>query len=432
MELSRNIDFDTNRAFQSGDLAFKGYRYEEARQFIEFCVELDNQDDRRKQRNAANRNSVFDPMIDPSLWKLVYDSREAVAEDAVGYSKDPANANYAHWKKLYSDIASRANRKYAGRWQADTIFLDPSLNGFGPWDNAWLLYEGRETFQGSYAVALRGTIFSDAPSALEDAWFYTVNAHKFLSPAVQFADVSDAALHSGFAHATFTLMLDDRYGVLRVLEDRQVAAGSRLYIVGHSQGAAMATLVQAFLHYAMRNDQLASNPVFGLKDKNYTLKSYGFAQPKPGDYKFSFDFASVTQQYDNAIVINNVIDAVPQVPMTLQALGDITDDFKGGNVLVRIIQLLASAGSGIRRAIALIVEPFVKHSAEGFGYFFHYGDLIVPGTGTLGSDKMASTWDFSPAGHVLFVYGTPGDPQDVFLQHHAWTYRTLIREQLPD
>jgi hypothetical protein len=127
-----------------------------------------------------------------------------------------------------------------------------------------------------------------------------------------------------------------------------------------------------------------------------------------------------------------VLDAVPQVPMTLQALGDLAKDFKGGNIVVRIIQLLASAGSAIRRAIALLVEPFVKHSAEGFGYFYHYDELIVPDAGQFGINKMASTWDFTPAGRVLFVYGTPGDPRDTFLQHHAWTYRTLIREQLRD
>jgi hypothetical protein len=393
-------------------------------------VELDNQDDRMKR--GADKDLY--PMIDAALWNPtpVYDSRRAVADDAFNYSKDTANARYLHWAKLYSSIVSRANKKYSAHWNADDIFADPDLNGFGPWGNAWLLLKGTGKYEGSYAIAIRGTVFSNAPSAIEDAWFHTVQAIGFLSPAVQFADASNASLHSGFAHATFTVMLDDRYGILRILEDTKIPANSRLYIVGHSQGAAMATLVHAFMHYAMRNDERAEKSVLGLKGKNYKLKSYGFAQPKPGDYAFSYDFASITQRYDNAIVINNYIDAVPQVPMTLQSLGDLAGDFKGGTAAGKTIEFFSSAGSAIRRSVALIAEPFVKSSAKGYGYFYHYPDLLPRGGATLGSDKTASTWNLAPAGHVLFVYGTPGDPNDVFLQHHAWTYRNLIREQLSD
>lgn len=424
-----NVNFKESRAFDSADAAIKGYRRHEATQFIEFCVELDNQDDREKHPLEAK----LKPMIDPASWNPspIYDSRRAVAEDVFGYSKDQANAEYAHWAKLYSQIVTKANRTHADHWNSDTIFSDPDLNGFGPWQNAWLLYEGRGRFAGTYAIAIRGTVFSNAPSAVEDAWFHTVQAVGFLSPVVQFADIRDASVHSGFAHATFTTMLDDRYGILRILSGRDLPADTRLYIVGHSQGAAMATLAHAFLHYAMRHDDSAGKPAFGLTGRRYKLKSYGFAQPKPGDYAFSFDFASVTQRHDNAIVINNAIDAIPQVPMTLQALGDLTRDFKGGSAAGKAIEFLSSAGSGIRRAIALLAELFVKDSAEGYGYFYRYTDLLPP-EGKLGSDKTASTWNFAPAGHVLFVYGTPGDPQDLFLQHHAWTYRTLIAEQLHD
>jgi hypothetical protein len=412
------------------DTAIGGFRRDEALQFIEFCVELDNQDDRAKRPHDQNLN----PMIDPALWDPapLFDSRDAVADDAFGYAKDPGNVLYQHWTKLYSAIVSKADLKYSAGWTASTIASDPDLNGFGPWENAWLLYRGKGRMAGAHTIAIRGTVFSDAPSAVENAWFHTVEAVRFLSAAVQFADAANASLHSGFAHASFTLLLDDRYGILRILEERGIPAGSPLYITGHSQGAAMTSLVHAFMYYAMRNDEAAEKPVFGLKGKRYRLKSYGFAQPKPGDYAFNFDFASITQANDAAIVINNTIDAVPQVPMTLQALGDLTGDFKGGGVAERTIQFLSSAGSGIRRTIALVAEPFEKRSAEGYGYFYHYAELTDNGTHPLGSDTTASTWNFAPAGHVLFVYGTPGDPADTFLQHHAWTYRRLIREQLHD
>jgi hypothetical protein len=61
---------------------------------------------------------------------------------------------------------------------------------------------------------------------------------------VKFADMEHAEVHSGFAYATMSLLFDDNYGLLTRLLDRNlIPNGSDLYIVGHSQGAAMATLL---------------------------------------------------------------------------------------------------------------------------------------------------------------------------------------------
>ncbi len=409
-----------NQKYETGDVSDKGYRYDEAKAFIEFCVDLDSQDDRVKDKNPE-----FNPRVDPNLWTQIYDSRSAVAKDVVRFRDHGTDEQTVHWRKLFEKIVDRANSKYKNGWQEQTVSDDPDLNGFGPWQNAWLLYEGKGAYKGSYAIAIRGTVFSNEPSVAEDAIFHPVAARAFLSHAVQFADADNATLHSGFAHATFTLMLDDRYGILRVLHDKHVATGSRLYIVGHSQGAAMATITHAFLHYAMRTDDLSGAPAFGLKGMGYKLKSYGFAQPKPGNYAFSTDFARITQAADNAIVINNHIDPVPKVPLTLQAAGDLDSDFKGSSFGLRTLHFFAGIGSSIRGVVSFFGEPFARKSAEGYGYFYNY-DNIKP----LGSNTTASSWDFSPAGRVVMVFGTPGDPNDVFLQHHATTYRRLIAEQL--
>jgi hypothetical protein len=40
---------------------------------------------------------------------------------------------------------------------------------------------------------------------MEDALFHPVFAKNFLNPAVAFASFEGASLHSGFAHATFSL-----------------------------------------------------------------------------------------------------------------------------------------------------------------------------------------------------------------------------------
>jgi len=85
-----------------------------------------------------------------------------------------------------------------------------------------------------------------------DIFFQPVMAKSFLSDAMSFSDSSLATIHSGFAHAAFTTLLDLRYCILPVLANK-VSAQSDLFVVGHSQGAAMATLVHAFLHHAMRD-----------------------------------------------------------------------------------------------------------------------------------------------------------------------------------
>jgi len=415
-------NFQPDSQYTSGDPNNKGYKFTEASEFIEFCVELDSQDDRM----TAPTNPNYIPHINPELWNPtpIYDSRKEVAKDVIAFKGAGETEENKGWGKLYRDILDRASKKPPLAWTAQAFSDDPRYNGFGPYQSAWLLYEGRNENKGAYAIAIRGTVFSALPSAVEDFLFHPVLAQKFLNPAVSFASFEEASIHSGFAHATFSLLLDDRYGILRVLNDKSIPANARLYIVGHSQGASMATLTHAFLHYAMKNATTSSN-AFDLLGKNYKLKSYVYAQPKPGNFAFAADFANITQSLDNAIVINNDIDPVPQVPLTLQDLADLDGDLPGTSFLMKTFHYIAGIGSGLHGAVGRIAEPFVKKDDTGFGYYYNY-----PKLGPIGQDKIGSSWNFIAAGHVILVYGTPGDQSDEFLQHHAWTYRNLIKAQL--
>jgi len=63
-----NVDFATSQQYISGDASINGYRRKEATQFVEFCVELDNQDDRVKEPGnpevRANIDLVNFPLRD--------------------------------------------------------------------------------------------------------------------------------------------------------------------------------------------------------------------------------------------------------------------------------------------------------------------------------------------------------------------------------
>jgi len=411
-----------------------GFSYEEAAAFVEFCIELDNQDTRARGGGTPQDAAV----VDPGKWKLIYDSRQALAEDYFTYKREarlpPVAADgrlpdddVRHWGRVFANIDKLASGQKLSLNAPGDIQGNPILNGFGPWSNAWLLYEGMGPNQGRYAVAIRGTVFEAAPSAIEDGIFQPVEGHDFLTHAVSFSQDPNAIVHSGFAHATFTLMLDGRYGVLPVLKKMEIPAGSTLYIVGHSQGAAMATLVHAFLFNAMVGAETSGNDPFQLKGLRYKLKSYVFAQPKPGNYAFCAEFASYTQGPDTALVINNDIDPVPKVPLTIGSTVDLETDFHGQFLLARAVYALGATGKWFRRGLSEVLEWWTIRSARGFSYFYQW-QALQP----LLRLRSGSSWGFVPAGRVIFVYGTPqqNQGQDVFFQHHATTYRALLEGQL--
>lgn len=374
--------------YQSGQASSGGYVHAEATNFVEFCVELDNQDDRLLHPESAEAQ----PKINDALWDPhpIYDSREAVATDYIAYKRSgspvakegeqrPNDDDLAYWWRVFAQIEGNARRTNVDDLTAEKIQSNANLNGFGPWQNAWLLYQGRGPNAGKYAIAIRGTVFSNTPSAVEDIFFQPVMAKSFLSDAVSFSDSSLASIHSGFAHAAFTTLLDSRYGILPVL-DKKVPARSELFVVGHSQGAAMATLVHAFFYHAMRDADRTGRDPFGLKGKAYRLKSYAFAQPKPGNAPFAAEFARFTQSVDDAIVINNDIDPVPKVPFTMQGTEDLATDFHGRFLVARTVHFFSAFGKSIRRLVSAIGEPIVRKSAAGYGRFYRYDSIKPVGT----------------------------------------------------
>jgi hypothetical protein len=341
----------------------------------------------------------------------------------------PPENDLRPWRRLFAEIDQEAARRHITIRSSDDVARNPDLNGFGPWQNAWILYRGAGLNSGKFAIAIRGTVFSDTPSAIEDAIFQPVRGHHYLSNAVSFALNDSAQLHGGFADATFTLLLDSRYGILQQLREQRVPASSQLFIVGHSQGAAMATLVHAFLFTSMTQADTSAEDPLQLRGQGYQLKSYAIAQPKPGNYAFSAEFAKYTQVPDSAIVINNTIDPVPQVPLTLEATADLETDFRGRFLLARIIRSLSWPGAALRSSVSRVLDWITRKRAEQYGDFYQWA-AIRPIRGIRGG----SSWNFVPAGRVILVQGTRlADPgSDIFFQHHASTYRDLIQAQLGD
>src|SRR2546421_430239 len=120
-----------------------------------------------------------------------------------------------------------------------------------PFDNKWELW--RRDGDGAFAISIRGTVFQ-AGSIVEDVLALMITGQGVIKVgATQFpyAFAADplADVHLGFAVATLLVAELPEIGILEVMKQNGVTAGSQVFVTGHSQGAAMATLLRSYLEY---------------------------------------------------------------------------------------------------------------------------------------------------------------------------------------
>lgn len=306
---------------------------------------------------------------------------------------------------------------------------------FHPYDNAWALY--RKTGTNIYVIAIRGTV-ETKPSLIEDVIAtsvaaypvrFKVNDQQMLSFLL--AETPGAETHLGWTYAAAELVFNSQYGILKVLREK-VPPNSRLLITGHSQGAAIATLIHAFLHYAAARNEFGN---LGIGNRGYTLKSYVFAQPKPGNWQFAMDFARIAG--GQAFVVNNDRDWVPQTPLSIEFL-----DEPGGDLLRTLVRkpslgsiiesALATGGIGLaqaqRAAIALslqneTIKAAVRESGLDSNYFVSPFEPELP----------AYSVNYAVAGTQVPVFGSAHEIMEDdtgMAEHHGPVYRMLL-ESLP-
>jgi hypothetical protein len=374
----------------SGSFA-KGFSRDEALSLLELCLNLNNPD------------------------------------DGPAYAADTSA-----WDPIYPDAANKP---------ADVL---------GPWNNAWKLWRSK-TEPNTYAVVIRGTM-ADETSIIEDVIATSVaqptRMQAWQNGYLDFtlARFPGAETHLGFTYGLAALLFAQDKGILAQLAQR-VPQGSKIYITGHSQGAAIATLLHAFLHYAI-NDPTDR---YHLAKLNYSLKSYFFAQPKPGNWQFAMDFAGIASSHGTSFAVNNALDWVTQVPLAIELL-----DEPGGDLMVQLNQNAQARGKVVEfeaLKIALYgVEAAVKGAKAARARFAASTehDTLTPlqqATGLLDTQWMkpgqavvlpAVSINYVGAGNLVPVFGsTPcvplaplGPSGDPLCQHHLPTYRALMKAQL--
>lgn len=385
----------------------------EAMAMLEFCVNLDSQDDLHPSPNRVRPRAIYKMREDRIVgWEKRVDSRELVA------------------KKIYPDERSAGYQ---------SLIFDPKKNGFGPFDVAWTLWENAAAE--TWALVFRGTVFSSKPSVDEDILLTTVAAKHGLEIGghvlpIVFAEIEHAEVHEGFAYGTFSALFDKNFGALqKILE--LIPKKDTLILAGHSQGAAVAVLAHALIYHAL-NSSDRSDP-FRLRDKGYLLKSYTFAEPRPGNLQFALDFARITGSGANSFAFNNTIDPVTMIPTTHSFIAGAFEDApnKHGWRILRATNFVLNLMNrdvtwlfekGLRPALRKINESNLQDydlNPEALGH------LAKPPSGL--SQNYVAAGDVIPligykGKDINYYYHLDADQDDEFIQHHATTYRRLMED----
>lgn len=124
----------------------------------------------------------------------------------------------------------------------------------------------------------------------------------------ELTDDPKAAVHVGYLLSTAFLSRDMLPKI-----DSCYKAGIRDFIItGHSQGGGISYLLTAYFHSLQKEGPLPKDIVF---------KTYCSAPPKPGNLEFAYAYEKMTQG-GWAFHISNKEDWVPQVPFSVQTVGD--------------------------------------------------------------------------------------------------------------
>jgi lipase (class 3) len=303
-----------------------------------------------------------------------------------------------------------------------SLFVSPVIP---PFDNLWQLW--RRDADGVFAIAIRGTVYQ-AGSIAEDVLALMIKATGTLTVGpfnqpYSFSADPLAGVHLGFAVATLLVAELPGIGILDVMRQNNIGANAQVFVTGHSQGAAMASLLRSYLQYA-------PNAPAGV-----SYKAYVYAQPKPGNDHYAADFENRFSNPGRGFRVTNSLDWVPQVPFTLEFLGDVN--------VPNPLSVLTQPELAIRIASAMRLKA-IEQTVDELGHLIvaREIDRVRPALQQLAAAKagpaaaagaidmpLMFSFNYLNAGTNFSLMGNPCvGPQcaDEFFEHHAATYYGLL------
>lgn len=295
-------------------------------------------------------------------------------------------------------------------------------------DNLWELWTDHKS---TGVISLRGT------TEKQESWL--ANFYAAMVPAkgkiqigtndtftYTLADHPQAAVHVGWLLATAILSKE----VLPQLQSQYQQGIHQFLIIGHSQGGAIAFLMNAYLQHLQKEGKLPQDLVF---------KTYCSAAPKPGNLYFAYEYEAMTQM-GWAFNVVNAADWVPEVPMSIQTLNDFNpvnpfanfkdvikkQKFPQNLVLKSVFNKLdkptRKAQKNYEKYLGDMASKFIKKSIKGFEppEYFHSNNYVRAG----------QTIVLLPDAAYYKKY--PNDKTKIFRHHLHGPYLYLLDQQFKD
>lgn len=142
----------------------------------------------------------------------------------------------------------------------------------------------------------------------------------------QLATNPKAAVHVGWLLSTAYLAND----ILPKIKDLYSKGTKEFFIMGHSQGGAIAFLITSYLYNLQKLNELPADIRF---------KTYCSAGPKPGNLYYAYEYEAMTQG-GWAFNVVNAADWVPELPFSIQT----TNDFNTPNPFAGVKDIIKKQG----------------------------------------------------------------------------------------
>ena len=216
-------------------------------------------------------------------FKEGFNEREAMDMIAI--------CNSFTFQDVFGDDKAILPKSYKKIYESESIGLD----------NKWQLLEND-----NYAVInIRGSTASPL-SWLANIYSAMIPANDIITLTggkritYYLSDNPKANIHSGWTLA-MVFLAEEIVSKIKQMNSKGVF---NFIITGHSQGAAIAQLLRAYLEYAPDS----------IVDKRNKFKTYAFASPKPGNEYFARNYSNYFSS--SSFIINNPKDPIMNMPIT--------------------------------------------------------------------------------------------------------------------
>ena len=289
-------------------------------------------------------------------------------------------------------------------------------------DNRWDLWVSDQSVA---VISIRGTT-SETTSWLENFYAAMVPAKGKLKLSNNFSfdyhlcDDDKAAVHTGWLIATAFLSRD----ILPKMDSLAKNGVRQFYIMGHSQGGAIAYLLTAHFLDLQKQKKLPADFVF---------KTYCSAAPKPGNLYFAYAYENMTKGGWAFTVVNSA-DWVPEAPFSIQT----TMDFNPSNPFVNAKSTIKKAPFFQRLAMNHFYNSLDKPTKKANKQYQKQlgktlGKFIKKSLPEYEIPEYYNSSNYTRAGESIVLYADseyyklfPDDPEKIWTHHmfEAYLYLT--------